>query len=85
MLKYLGISAVDDDTSVPAWQGVSKTARALVGAVALAFAVAVFFIFTWLLDGQLRGFAVYMPWLAATATLLVTVVLGERGLVRRTC
>ncbi|GAA1416377.1 hypothetical protein AUR04nite_28180 [Glutamicibacter uratoxydans] len=83
MLRYLGLTAADDaGTSVPAWKGVSKKARALVGAAALALAVATFFIFSWLLDGRLQGFAGYVPWLAASAALLLSVVLGERGLVR---
>lgn len=83
MLKFLGISAMDDaDASVPAWRGVSKKSRVLVGVGALVLAIAVFFTCTWLLDGHLQGFVVYVPWLASSAALLMAIVLGERGLVR---
>ena len=49
---------------------------------ALVLAIAVFFTCTWLLDGHLQGFVVYVPWLASSAALLMAIVLGERGLVR---
>ncbi|WP_404288123.1 hypothetical protein [Glutamicibacter arilaitensis] len=85
MLKYLGLTkdATDSNETLPSWLGVTKKKRVIACAVSIALALAMFFLTRWLLaDVQEGSFVKYVPGMFGAFTLLLSIVISERSLVR---